>query len=198
MSTSDAVRILIVDDKLALADTLADGLADRGYSARAEGSAHRALDLIRSGAVDVVVTDLRMPDVDGLALLEAARATADIPVIVMTAYGAVDSAVESIRKGAYHYLTKPFKLDELLVFVERALAERALRRELAALRDAAGKQLANGASWFCGDVIAMRELQRQYARWALDKLGGFKARAAERLDIDIKTLNRLIATEDDT
>jgi two-component system response regulator HydG len=76
-----------------------------------------------------------MPEVDGLALLDAARAsTMAPPVIVMTAYGAIDSAVEAIRRGAYHYLTKPFKLDELLVFVERALAERALRREADALR----------------------------------------------------------------
>ena len=75
------------------------------------------------------------PSVDGLALLDAVRApTVDVPVIVMTAYGAIDSAVESIRKGAYHYLTKPFKLDELALFVERALDERALRREATALR----------------------------------------------------------------
>jgi two-component system response regulator HydG len=131
------VRILIVDDKLALADTLADGLADRGYDARAVGSSREALAAIRAGRVDLLVTDLRMPELDGLALLDAARlAVADLPVIVMTAYGAIDSAVESIRKGAYHYLTKPFKFDELLVFVERALAERSLRRETVALKKA--------------------------------------------------------------
>ena len=125
----DRIRILVVDDKLALAETLADGLSDRGYEARAEGSSRAALDAIERGAVDLLVTDLRMPEVDGLALLGAARATgADIPVIVMTAYGAVDSADESMRRGAYHYVTKPFKLEDLLVFVDRALAERALRR----------------------------------------------------------------------
>ena len=129
-------RILICDDKLALAETLADGLVDRGYAARAIGSATAALDEVRAGRVDLLVTDLRMPDLDGLALLDAARAhDRELSVIVMTAYGAVDSAVEAIRKGAYHYLTKPFKLDELLVFVERALADRALRREAAELRD---------------------------------------------------------------
>jgi two-component system response regulator HydG len=133
----DPVRILIVDDKVALAETLADGLADRGYDARAVGGSRDALAAIRAGEVDLLVTDLRMPELDGLALLEAARhAVPDLPVIVMTAYGAVDSAVESIRRGAFHYLTKPFKLDELLVFVERALADRALRRETAALKQA--------------------------------------------------------------
>ena len=126
-------RIVVVDDKLPMAETLADGLADRGFDARAVGSAREALALL-PGA-DVLVTDLRMPELDGLSLLDQARATApDVPVIVMTAYGAIDSAVESIRKGAFHYLTKPFKLDELLVFVERALDDRELRRETQALR----------------------------------------------------------------
>ena len=131
----EPIRILVVDDKLALAETLADGLVDRGYDARASGDARQALAEIQELHVDVLVTDMRMPHVDGLALLDAARASgADLPVIVMTAYGAIDSAVEAIRRGAYHYLTKPFKLEELLVFVERALAERSLRREAHALR----------------------------------------------------------------
>ncbi|HEY3804950.1 MAG TPA: sigma-54 dependent transcriptional regulator [Kofleriaceae bacterium] len=133
---AEPARILIVDDKLALAETLADGLADRGYAARALGASKDALAELRAGRADLLVTDLRMPEVDGFALLDAARELdRELPVIVMTAYGAIDSAVEAIRRGAYHYLTKPFKLDELLVFVERALADRALRREAAELRD---------------------------------------------------------------
>src|SRR5512140_1815734 len=83
-------RILVVDDKLALAETLVDGLADRGYAARAVGSSRDALTAIQAGQVDLLVTDLRMPELDGLALLDAARlAVADLPVIVMTASGAV-------------------------------------------------------------------------------------------------------------
>jgi len=129
-------RVLVVDDKLELAETLAEGLVDRGYAAAAVARGSDALARVRAGEVDVLVTDLRMPDLDGLALVEQARAAApDLPVIVMTAYGAIDSAVESIRRGAYHYLTKPFKLEELAVFVERALGERALRREAATLRE---------------------------------------------------------------
>jgi two-component system response regulator HydG len=141
MPVPDRTRVLIVDDKVALAETLADGLVDRGYDARATGSGRDALADVQAGRVDLIVTDLRMPDLDGLALLDAARtAGTDLPVIVMTAYGAIDSAVEAIRKGAYHYLTKPFKLDELLVFVERALAERTLRHEAAELRKAVREQ----------------------------------------------------------
>ena len=128
-------RVLVVDDKLAMAEMLADGLTDHGFSATACGSAETALAAMARGGVDVVVTDLRMPEIDGFTLLDRIREKSpDTQVIVMTAYGAIDSAVESIRRGAYHYLTKPFKLDELVLFVERAVAERALRREAAALR----------------------------------------------------------------
>lgn len=120
--------MVVVDDKLELAETLADGLADRGYDARAVGHSPDALALIEAGAVDVLVTDLRMPDPDGMMLLAAAqRCDPALPVIVMTGYGAIDSAMEAIRRGAFHYLSKPFKVDELAGFVERALAERAVR-----------------------------------------------------------------------
>jgi two-component system, NtrC family, response regulator HydG len=133
------IRVVVVDDKLAMAETLADGLVDHGFAATALGSGREALAALEGGRVDVLVTDLRMPDVDGLALLDAAReARRDVPIIVMTAYGAIDSAVESIRRGAFHYLTKPFKLDELIIFVQRAFDTRALRREAAELRKTLG------------------------------------------------------------
>ncbi len=132
-------RVVVVDDKLALAETVADGLCDQGFAATAVSSGAAALERLRAHEVDVLVTDLRMPDLDGLALLDTMRAEQlDAPVIVMTAYGAVDSAVESIRRGAYHYLTKPFKLDELAIFVKRAFDDQLLRRETVALRRAVG------------------------------------------------------------
>jgi two-component system response regulator HydG len=132
-------RILVVDDERAMAEMLADGLADRGYQATALSSSDEAKERLRAEPYDALVTDLRMPGVDGLALLaEARRVAPDLPVIVMTAYGAVDSAVESIRRGASHYLTKPFKLDELCLFLDRLLDERQVRREAKALRQALG------------------------------------------------------------
>jgi two-component system response regulator HydG len=134
-------RVLVVDDKLAMAETIADGLGDHGFAATALGAGRAALEAVRAGRADVVVTDLRMPDLDGLALLDTLRDSGlDVPVIVMTAYGAIDSAVESIRKGAYQYLTKPFKLDELVIFLRRALDDRALRREAAAMRKTLGER----------------------------------------------------------
>ncbi len=128
-------RILIVDDHLEMAEMLADGLSDLGFETRAVASGRAALELLEEGWPEAVVTDLRMHEVGGLDLLARSRSLdPERPVIVMTAYGAVDSAVASIRQGAYHYLTKPFKLDELEIYLRRALADRALRTEAAELR----------------------------------------------------------------
>ncbi len=128
-------RILVVDDHLEMAETLADGLADRGYEAVAVGSGASAAALLLREPFDALVTDLRMPDKGGLELLAASRAAdPSRPVIVMTAYSAVETAIESIRQGAYHYLTKPFKLDELALFLGRALDEARLRREARTLK----------------------------------------------------------------
>jgi two-component system response regulator HydG len=116
-------RVLIVDDIIEMAKTLADGLSERGYDAVAAGGGRDAIDRLASETIDAVITDLRMPGVDGMAVLAASRAAdPQRPVIVMTAYSALDSAIESIRQGAYHYLTKPFKLEELAIFLQRALA----------------------------------------------------------------------------
>ena len=128
-------RVLVVDDRLEMAETLADGLCDHGYDAVALASSRRVLEQLQTDRIDALVTDLRMPDVDGLELLSVSkRLSPERPVIVMTAFGAIDSAIESIRRGAHHYLTKPFKLEELLLFLDRALDESRIRREAAALR----------------------------------------------------------------
>ena len=137
-SSQPGPRVLVVDDDLALAETLADGLSERGYRAIPEGSSTAAARrLEQDGDVDALVTDLRMPGLDGLGLLTLSRRLDPTrPVIVTTAYSAVDSAIESIRQGAYHYLTKPFKVDELELFLRRALEEARLRNEAVVLRRA--------------------------------------------------------------
>jgi two-component system response regulator HydG len=129
--------ILVVDDDRALAETLSEGLVDRGYDAITTGSSTDAARRLVTDEIDALVTDLRMPHIDGLGLLEISRRAApERPVIVMTAYSAVDRAIESIRNGAYHYLTKPFKVEELALFLGRALEEAQLRREVRELRQA--------------------------------------------------------------
>jgi two-component system response regulator HydG len=130
-------RVLVVDDELAMAETLADGLVERGYEAIAVGSSQEAATRLAEQPWDALVTDLRMPGVDGLSLLALSkRAAPERPVIIMTAYSAVESAIESIRQGAYHYLTKPFKVEELALFLARALDESRLRAETTALKRA--------------------------------------------------------------
>jgi two-component system response regulator HydG len=129
--------VLVVDDQMPMAEMVADGLSERGYEATPVASSVEAAKLVEEDRFDAVVADLRMPELDGIGLLEISRRAApERPVIIMTAYSAVDSAVESIRRGAYHYLTKPFKMDELALFLGRALDDARLRRETVSLRRA--------------------------------------------------------------
>jgi two-component system response regulator HydG len=126
---------MVVDDRLEMAELVADALGERGYDAFAVASGEEALRRMQDEGFDALVTDLRMPRVDGLELLAASRRLApERPVLVMTAYGAIDSAVEAIRQGAYYYLTKPFKMEELAIYVGRALEEAGVRREARSLR----------------------------------------------------------------
>jgi two-component system, NtrC family, response regulator HydG len=136
MKPAPRPRVLVVDDNPEMARMLCDGLGEE-YEAVAVSSGRQAIDRVSREPFDAVVTDLRMPDADGLEVLAASRAAApERPVIVMTAFSAVDSAVESIRRGAHHYLTKPFKVEELRIFLGRALDELRVRREAKALRSA--------------------------------------------------------------
>ena len=158
-------RILVVDDNLEMARTLAQGLLDRGYDAVAVGSGRQALDRLEAETFDAVVTDLRMPNVDGLEILAASRKLdPDRPVIVMTAYSAIDTAVESIRQGAHHYLTKPFKQDELAIFLGRALEELQLRREASALKTALRTKYS--ASNIIGHSAAIQAVRERIQRVA--------------------------------
>jgi two-component system response regulator HydG len=128
--------VLIVDDQLAMAETLADSLGARGHQAIATSSGHDAVSRLQAGGIDLLITDLRMPEIDGMKLLQISRSLdPERPVIVMTAYEALDGALECMRRGAYHYLTKPFRAEILEILVERGLAERRTRAEAAALRE---------------------------------------------------------------
>jgi two-component system response regulator HydG len=128
-------RVLVVDDKPEMGDTLAEGLVDHGYDAAACSLSRDAGRRLESERLDALVTDLRMPHVDGLELLAISRRSApERPVIVMTAYGAIETAVDAIRQGAFHYLTKPFAVSELALFLGRALDDAGIRREARSLR----------------------------------------------------------------
>jgi two-component system response regulator HydG len=130
-----------------MAQTIANELQAAGFDAEVADSGERALERFAAEPADVVVTDLRMRDTDGLDVLDGIkRADPTVPVVIMTAFGGIDSAVEAMRRGAFHYATKPFELAALRSLVERACRERALSRENAELRrtlhsNAAGQRL---------------------------------------------------------
>ncbi len=127
--------ILLVDDDPLLRGSLAEDLGAHGHEvAVAETGAH-ALSFLERLPIDLLLTDLRLPDLTGLALLHEVRARRpEIQVIIMTAFGDIPTAVKAIQDGAYHFLPKPFDLEELHPLLTRALETQRLRREVATLR----------------------------------------------------------------
>lgn len=120
--TPQGTRILVVDDCPEMAEMVADALSERGYDAVAISSSREAMHRLRTERFDALVTDLRMPEVDGLALMRASlELDPSRPVILMTAHSTLDTAVQASGGGAYHYLTKPFRLDALTRLIEQAL-----------------------------------------------------------------------------
>ena len=130
-------RILVVDDETYVRESLGAMLASRGYEVSLAGSVAAAVQSLGKTPVDVVLTDLKMPGAGGLELVRQLGASAtDVPVVVLTGFGTIASAVECIRSGASDYILKPADPDALEVALERAMASRALRREVAYLRRA--------------------------------------------------------------
>lgn len=127
-------RLLIVDDEVAQVTALCRTLRAEGYSTAGFSLASEALSALRGGVFDIVITDLTMPEMDGIALLRAAREIdADLVGIVMTGHGTIDTAVEAMKSGALDYILKPFNLKTVLSVLSRALTVRRLRQENAAL-----------------------------------------------------------------
>ncbi|MGH9660051.1 MAG: response regulator, partial [Bryobacteraceae bacterium] len=123
-------KVLIVDDEDAARYGIRRGLAGKGYELTEAGSGRAALEQIRAAQPDVVVSDVNMPEMDGLTLLREIASAVDAPVVVLiTAYGSERVAIDALRAGAYDYLSKPFELDELRAVVRNAVERRRLERE---------------------------------------------------------------------
>ena len=124
-----AGRILVVDDHPEMAEGLADYLRDHGYVVETATGGAEAVKGLTTSSYDAVITDLRMKDVDGMEVLLQARAIdPKLPVFIMTAYGSIENAIEAIRRGAYHYFSKPLKTEEVRIYLERALSLRQFER----------------------------------------------------------------------
>jgi two-component system response regulator AtoC len=160
--------ILVVDDDPAMRHLLSVILTDHGWEARAVATAQDALKELEARDFDLVLTDVRMPGMDGLALLrEIQRLRPELTVIVMSAYGAQDAALEAMKAGAYDYLSKPFKRDEVVLVLRKAEERERLARENRRLRT----ELAGGygPSNLVGASVAMQEVLRQLRKVAPQK-----------------------------
>lgn len=133
--TMAGARILIVDDEPIARENLEHVLRREGYDARSVQNGAAALLEVEREQFDLVLTDLRMQPVDGMQVLEHVRAVnPDTEVIVITGFASVSTAVEAMRKGAYYYIPKPYKLDEVRILIRQALEKRALKREVNQLK----------------------------------------------------------------
>lgn len=138
-------NIVVLDDDKEMVALLRDFLTSEGYRIQCFSAPLEALAALRPGGrlssetsegdIDLIITDLKMAQMDGMQFLRTIKAErAEIPVILITAFGSIDTAIEAMRNGAYHYLVKPFKLSEMAVVVQRALETRQLTRENIGLR----------------------------------------------------------------
>ncbi|MDJ0766187.1 MAG: sigma-54 dependent transcriptional regulator [Myxococcota bacterium] len=128
-------RILVVDDIESIRVTLSALLSHRGYRVTAAANAKAALEILSAGEIDIVLADVRMPDMDGIELTrQIVSSKIPVTVVVMSAYGSVDNAIEAMKAGAYDYITKPFKTDEVILTLAKAEERETLKRENVRLR----------------------------------------------------------------
>lgn len=133
-------RIAIVDDEITVCRRLTKALAKEGYEVESFQTAESLMARMAQNSFQVVFLDLRLPDMDGMQLLpEIKRRWEHAEVVIITGYGSIDSAVEAIQKGAYHYVTKPLKLDEVRLHARRALERVALKEEVDVLKRVLGE-----------------------------------------------------------
>ena len=157
MMANETQNLLVVDDDAAMRQLLASLFREQGYPVQEAASADEALEQARDLEFDAVLSDIKMPDKSGIEMVgELRRIRPDTPVVLMTAFGSIDSAVEAMRAGAFDYITKPFEPEAVLLTLERALEWRALEEENRRLRRAVDRTASLGD--LIGESTAMREI----------------------------------------
>lgn len=133
----ESARILVVDDEKVIREILCEFLALEGYLVRSVEDGEKALSELRIRPYDIVISDLKMPNLSGIELLEKITAEGlDVLTVIMTGFGTVETAIEAMKKGAYDYILKPFKVEEVVHIVQRGLDRQRLRAENIRLREA--------------------------------------------------------------
>jgi DNA-binding NtrC family response regulator len=149
--------ILVVEDDNAMRTMLREALEEDGYVVEVAPGGRAGVERVRQGGIDLVVSDVKMPDLDGLDMLREIKAVTPSPhVITITAFGSIDTAIRAVKLGAFDYITKPFDVDQLILSVQKALAERELRSEVARLRDEVSRSYRWGN--IIGKSSAMQEV----------------------------------------
>lgn len=165
-------RVLVVDDEEPVRHMLDLMLRREGFTVLQASSGEEALEVLGRESVDVMLSDVRMPGIGGLGLVERANEShGDLTIVVMSAFGSVELALEAMKKGAYDYISKPFKQDEVVLALRKAEERERLRRENAALRSRLS-ELAEGSDQL-GDMLIHSDGMRAVAR-TVRKVANFK------------------------
>jgi len=165
----EAKKILVVDDEESMRHMLSLILKREGYEVHAVGQAREALDLVDTQTFDFILLDVVMPEMDGLELLRALKEKeVESTVIMMSAYGNLDTAVEAMKRGAYDYVSKPFKPDEILLALRKAEERENLRRENLRLRQEVRRD------YSFGNIVGKSEKMQQVFE-AIKKISDYKA-----------------------
>jgi DNA-binding NtrC family response regulator len=131
----DKIRIMVIDDEPLMRVTIQDALIAEGYEVVTAETGRKGIDLFRDNQTDILITDLKLPDMDGIQILKEVKTfRPETQVLLITAYGSIDSAVTAMKEGAGDYLTKPFSMDELLLIIKRIQRIRELEEENLSLR----------------------------------------------------------------
>jgi len=193
---AEARSVLVVDDEASVRGLLDSVLQRAGFRVHLAADAEEALELFGRVDFDVVLTDVVMPGMDGVTLLEELlELDTDVPVVLMTGFGSIDAAVDAMRRGAADYITKPFKRQRVIDAIERALARRKLQ-------DASGTSPSRPSEveprsfeqsvleFALQNRMTLREIGDLYIERVLSMSGGNKVQAARRLGINRRTLYR--------
>jgi DNA-binding NtrC family response regulator len=163
--TETSAKLLIVDDKAQMREVLQKFLLAEGYRVETAEGAEEALEKFKNGGFDLILTDIRMPLMDGNELLSAIlKIKSDAVVILMTAFGSIEAAVEAIKQGATDYISKPFQVEEVLLRISRALKEKTLEKRVAVLEEQLSQK--NALERIVGSSPPMKKLRQIIERIA--------------------------------